>query len=80
MQVTDQSTYSLSTVHREYAALMGMNHYDWADAVYKPQIGTPMTPTEPQIRKAMVAHKLNYPQARAVVSSLETRGFSLIQG
>ncbi|KIM30010.1 hypothetical protein M408DRAFT_22437 [Serendipita vermifera MAFF 305830] len=72
--------FNLSTAHREYAALMGMHHYDWADAVYKPHIGTPAVPTESQIRKAMVAHKLNHPQAKAVLSSLETTGFSLIQG
>jgi len=71
---------SLSTVHREYAALMGMNHYDWADAVYEARIDAPVIPAESHIRKVMVAQRLNNPQARAVIASLETPGFSLIQG
>ena len=71
---------SLSTIHREYAALMGMNHYDWADVVYESRIDAPVIPAESHIRKVMAAQRLNNPQARAVVASLETPGFSLIQG
>jgi senataxin len=59
---------------------MGMNNYDWADAVYGSRIDAPVVPAESQIRKIMQTQKLNNPQARAVISSLETLGFSLIQG
>jgi len=59
---------------------MGINHYDWAGAVYESRINPPVIPSESHIRKAMQAHKLNYPQAKAVISALETPGFSLIQG
>jgi senataxin len=59
---------------------MGMNHYDWADAVYESRIDAPVVPAESHVRKVMLAQKLNNPQARAVIASLETPGFSLIQG
>ncbi|KAG8831893.1 DEAD-box type RNA helicase [Serendipita sp. 399] len=72
--------FSLSTIHREYAALMGMGTYECAEAVLRAQINTPIVPSDSDVRRAMEAHRLNYPQARAVLSSMKTRGFSLIQG
>ena len=71
---------SLSTVHREYAALMGIGQYDWAEDIFQAHINPPVIPSEAAIRKAMNVHHLNPPQAKAVLSSLGTKGFSLIQG
>lgn len=59
---------------------MGIGQYDWADTVFQARMNSPATPSEPSIQNAMAAYRLNYPQARAVLSSLETAGFSLIQG
>ncbi|KAG8858629.1 DEAD-box type RNA helicase [Serendipita sp. 411] len=72
--------FSLSTIHREYTALMGMGTYECAEAVFRAQINSPLAPSDPDIRHAMEMHRLNYPQARAILSSMRTRGFSLIQG
>jgi hypothetical protein len=71
---------SLSTVHREYAALMGIGQYDWAEDVFQARINSPVIPSDVAVRKAMIVHHLNPPQAKAVLSSLGTKGFSLIQG
>jgi senataxin len=71
---------SLSTVHREYAALMGIGQYDWAEDIFQARINSPVIPSDEAVRKAMIAHHLNPPQAKAVISSLGTKGFSLIQG
>jgi senataxin len=59
---------------------MGLDSYDWADIVYKAQIESPVEVDETAIRKTMQKHRLNRPQARAILSALETNGFSLIQG
>lgn len=72
--------FSLSTVHREYAALLGLSSYEFEDSVLQARLEPHSAPTEESISRTMAAQKLNYPQARAVLSSLHTRGFSLIQG
>ncbi|KAJ6559197.1 SEN1 N terminal-domain-containing protein [Mycena vulgaris] len=72
--------FSLSTINREYSALLGLPYYDLC-----PSILTPALPPLPKlngevIKKVMALHRVNEPQAIAISSCLETNGFSLIQG
>ncbi|KAI0320191.1 AAA domain-containing protein [Amylostereum chailletii] len=72
--------FSLSTLHREYAALVAMEFYDFSDFILKPKLKpTPLIP-EDELRATMQAYNVNEPQARAIESALQTEGFSLIQG
>ncbi|KAI0039679.1 hypothetical protein FA95DRAFT_993043 [Auriscalpium vulgare] len=72
--------FSLSTLHREYAALVAMPHYDFANFILNPRLPDPANQSAQEIQKAMTAYNVNDPQARAIVGSLQTEGFSLIQG
>ena len=71
---------SLSTLHREYAALVSLQYHDRLDFVLRPRLLPPITPSSNEISKAMEAYRLNEPQAKAIISSLKRDGFSLIQG
>ncbi|KAI9512406.1 AAA domain-containing protein, partial [Russula earlei] len=73
-------TPSLSTLHREYAALMAMPHYDCADFILNPHLPKPKSVDQKEIQNAMIKYNVNEPQARAIISALRTDGFSLIQG
>ena len=67
-------------MHREYAALLGLPYYDLFANVVNPQ---PIRlPAVPQIRieATMKTYQVNEPQAHAIVGSLQSEGFSLIQG
>ncbi|KAI0061699.1 hypothetical protein BV25DRAFT_1948064, partial [Artomyces pyxidatus] len=72
--------FSLSTLHREYAALVAMPLYDFANFILQPQLSRPPSIDQYEIRQAMASYNVNEPQARAIASSLRTEGFSLIQG
>jgi senataxin len=71
---------SLSTLHREYGALLALQHYDCVDFILKPQLPKPPRLDHKELEVAMTKYNVNEPQARAIVSALRTDGFSLIQG
>jgi senataxin len=73
-------TLSLSTLHREYAALMAMPHYDCTDFILNPQLPKPVRVDQKEVQLAMTKYHVNEPQARAIISALRTDGFSLVQG
>ncbi|KAF5360948.1 hypothetical protein D9756_004803 [Leucocoprinus leucothites] len=72
--------FSLSTLHREYAALKSLPYYDYADAILQPKLRRASPPEQWEIRKAMSDFKINEPQAVAILSGIKTEGFTLIQG
>ena len=72
--------YSLTTLHREYAALMGLPYFDLCDTILKADLGRPGMADPQSVRQTMTTYSLNEPQAKAVMSALKTDGFSLIQG
>jgi len=71
---------SLSTLHREYGALMALPNYDCADFILKPQLPKPPHLDHKEIEVAMAKYNVNEPQARAIIGALRTDGFTLIQG
>jgi senataxin len=71
---------SLATVHREYAALIALEFYEYCDFILNPRLSTPQSVDQKQLIKTMKTFNLNEPQARAIESSLRSNGFSLIQG
>lgn len=71
---------SLSTLYREYAALMAMPHYECANFILKPQLPKPMPVDHKEVQLTMTKYNVNEPQARAISSALRTDGFTLIQG
>lgn len=71
---------SLSTLIREYAALMALKAYDVLDSVLHSRLARPPTVDQAEVQKVMSAYKVNEPQANAILKSLGTEGFALIQG
>lgn len=71
---------SLSTTHREWAALRSLPYLTLGGDILEARITQPSPITEQQLAKVMHCQKVNEPQGRAIISSLATPGFSLIQG
>ncbi len=72
--------FSLTTMHREFAALMAAPYFDLFADVIKARVAPKPTLTSDEVRKAMQGYQVNEPQARAILGSLAVEGFSLIQG
>ncbi|KAJ3910558.1 SEN1 N terminal-domain-containing protein [Lentinula edodes] len=72
--------FSLSTLHREYAALVAAEYYDFADHILRPYLALPVGVDTKEINQMMNKFKVNEPQAKAIVSALKSDGFVLIQG
>ncbi|OBZ71655.1 putative ATP-dependent helicase C29A10.10c [Grifola frondosa] len=71
---------SLATLHREYAALMALPHYDLCNTILQPKITRPEVLDVSEIQQTMRGYNVNEPQARAILGSLGADGFALIQG
>ncbi|QRV77471.1 ATP-dependent DNA helicase [Ceratobasidium sp. AG-Ba] len=72
--------YSLSTINREYAALTTAEYYDLFDEVISARSATRTVLSDQRVKDAMRAHRINEPQAKAILGALGSTGFSLIQG
>ena len=73
------SDRSLSTLHREYAALVALPYYDLADVIFSPKL-VKASIDKREVRASMEKYGVNEPQAGAIVAAINTEGFSLIQG
>ncbi|KAG2155818.1 SEN1 N terminal-domain-containing protein [Suillus bovinus] len=75
-----KKVFSLSTLHREYGALVALPHYDLFQMILTPKLPV-MPPLEQrEVQDTMSAYNVNEPQARAIIGSLKIDGFALIQG
>ncbi|KAJ7109726.1 SEN1 N terminal-domain-containing protein [Mycena crocata] len=72
--------FSLSTINREYAALLGLAHYDLCPSILRPSLPPIPKLNGEAVKRVMAVHGVNEPQAIAISSCLDTSGFSLIQG
>ncbi|KIJ64432.1 hypothetical protein HYDPIDRAFT_187805 [Hydnomerulius pinastri MD-312] len=72
--------FSLTTLHREYGALMGLPYYDSCQTIMQPRLSPLPRLERRDIDDTMSAYRVNEPQARAILSSLRAEGFALIQG
>jgi senataxin len=71
---------SLSTINREYAALMALPYYDLFDTVLRPRLFKDVAIDHKEVSRIMATYRVNEPQAIAISSSLKAKGFALIQG
>ncbi|KAF7365221.1 hypothetical protein MVEN_00393700 [Mycena venus] len=72
--------FSLSTINREYSALLGLPYFDLCPAILQPTLPPIPALNGEDVKKVMERHRVNEPQAVAISSCLDTTGFSLIQG
>ena len=71
---------SLSTLHREYAALIALPYYDLFEKILRPQLSPIPTFHPNHVSQTMSTYNVNKPQAVAILGSLQADGFALIQG
>ncbi|PLW47414.1 hypothetical protein PCANC_05849 [Puccinia coronata f. sp. avenae] len=71
---------SLSTTHREWAALRSLPYLTLGNDILQARASTPALVAEENLAKVMRCQRVNEPQGRAIISALATPGFSLIQG
>ncbi|KAA1469989.1 hypothetical protein DENSPDRAFT_797113 [Dentipellis sp. KUC8613] len=72
--------FSLSTLHREFGALVSMQYYDYAEMILHPNLAWKAAIDESELQRTASTYNVNQPQALAIASVLQTDGFSLIQG
>lgn len=77
---TANNRRSLSTLHREYAALISIQYNDICHFILNPILPKAPDPEARAVRETMEAHKVNQPQAIAILKAMKTDGFTLIQG
>ncbi|CAL1713074.1 unnamed protein product [Somion occarium] len=77
---TVSKVFSLTTVLREYAALMALPYYDLCEAILRPNLTRQTASDQTEIQQTMASYNLNEPQAKAILAAMKTIGFSLIQG
>lgn len=70
----------MTTIEREFSSLKGLPFYDLGTAIYKAEPSKPVPVEESKIQQTMKMYNVNESQARAISSSISTKGFSLIQG
>ncbi|SCZ89810.1 BZ3500_MvSof-1268-A1-R1_Chr1-3g01592 [Microbotryum saponariae] len=72
--------HSLSTIHREYAALQSIRYLDLFREIISPRAPPPVPYDSRNLSRMISAYQVNEPQAKAIQGALQTSGFSLIQG
>lgn len=59
---------------------MALPYYELCPVILRPNLPPPARTNPNEVSETMRAYNLNEPQANAILSSLRTDGFSLIQG
>ncbi|CAN6621584.1 helicase Sen1p [Trichomonascus vanleenenianus] len=71
---------SMTTIEREYASLKGLPYYDMVNSIIKAEPAKPTLVGSDKLVEAQRTFGVNESQAGAILSSINSRGFSLIQG
>ncbi|AMD19889.1 HCL262Cp [Eremothecium sinecaudum] len=70
----------MTTVEREYTSLKGLPYYDLLTQILKAKPSAEEDIDEVEVEKVGKTYNLNTSQARAVISTVRKKGFSLVQG
>lgn len=71
---------NLTTLEREYGALLGLQYYDLCDEIIKAKPSPLLKYSESQLAPLLVNYNINSAQAKAVRSAVDNDAFTLIQG
>lgn len=71
---------SLTTLEREYGALLGLQYFDLCDEVIKAKPSPLLKYSENQLAPLIANYNINSAQAKAVRSAIDNDAFTLIQG
>lgn len=73
-------TVSLTTIEREYCSLRALQYYDLKSEILNALPSETQDASAERIRKTVSTYNVNESQAKAIISSHYSQGFSLIQG
>ncbi len=59
---------------------MALPHYDVLDSILYTRLPRPSKVEPGEVQRVMKTYNVNEPQANAILKSLDTEGFALIQG
>lgn len=79
-EVTAMRVMQMTTVEREYMSLKGLQYYDLCDQIVAAKPNEPTSISEADAQAMLEKFQLNRSQAKAIVGSFNSEGFSLIQG
>jgi senataxin len=71
---------SMTTLEREYGALVGLKYYDLCDWILKAKPSELLSYNDKHLDPLISTYKLNKAQAKAVKSAMDNDAFTLIQG
>lgn len=72
--------FNLSTLHREFAALLTARYYDLARDILQAKTTPRRRATPSEMRLMKDSYGVNEPQAEAILGALNSDGFTLVQG
>lgn len=70
----------MTTVEREYSSLKGLQYYDLCDSIVKAEPAVPLEISDARAKEICQSFNVNISQAKAILGSHLSEGFSLIQG
>lgn len=68
------------TIEREFTSLKGLQYYDLASSIISAKPNEPVDISDSNAQKMLAMYDLNKSQAKAIMGSYNSEGFSLIQG
>ena len=80
VSLNSEKVNSIIPLEREYGALLGLEYYDLCDEIVRAYPSPIMNYNDNLLTKFMTTYNLNKAQAKALKSSIDNDGFTLIQG
>jgi len=78
--MTAMRVMQMVTIEREYSSLKGLPYYDLCDSVLQSRPNKPMDINDSDADRMLSLYDVNRSQAKAIMGSYNSEGFSLIQG
>ncbi|CUM48614.1 uncharacterized protein AC631_04849 [Debaryomyces fabryi] len=78
--MTAMRVMQMVTIEREYSSLKGLPYYDLCDSILQSRPNKPMDINDSDADRMLSLYDVNRSQAKAIMGSYNSEGFSLIQG
>lgn len=78
--IVGMKVMQMVTIEREFTSLKGLPYYDLASSILSARPNDPVNISDADAQKMLEMYDLNRSQAKAIMGSYNSEGFSLIQG
>ncbi|KAK6461483.1 DEAD-box type RNA helicase [Scheffersomyces coipomensis] len=79
-EILAMKVMQMITVEREFTSLKGLEYYDLYEDILKAETSVALNISDTDASKILDTYDLNLSQAKAILGSYNSKGFSLIQG